>query len=66
MIPNPFKLMAGAALVQEADELEARYGADGAVLHVRDRIAQADRAARQHLYRLHDEIVRRHPATATA
>ncbi|MDE2486218.1 MAG: hypothetical protein KGO51_02375 [Alphaproteobacteria bacterium] len=63
---NPFKLMTGAALVEEADDLEARLGPAGAVSHVRDQIAQADRSARQHLYRLHDEIVRRHPALVMA
>lgn len=58
-----FKLKLGdAALCEEADDLEARLGAAGAVRHVREKIAQAGRGGRQHLYRLHDEIVRRHPA----
>jgi len=66
MILNPFKLKAGLALSEEADDLEARFGSAGAVRHVRDLIAQADRGARQHLYRLHDEIVRRHPVVQPA
>jgi hypothetical protein len=66
MILNPFKLKAGLALSEEADDLEARFGAAGAVSHVRDKIAGADRGARQHLYRLHDEIVRRRPALQPA
>jgi hypothetical protein len=60
-----FKLKTGdMALSEEADELEARLGAAGAVRHVREKIAGAGRGTRQHLYRLHDEIVRRHPAMA--
>lgn len=60
-----FKLKTGdLALSEEADDLEARYGAAGAVRHVREKIANAGRGTRQHLYRLHDEIVRRHPAMA--
>jgi hypothetical protein len=66
MILNPFKLRAGLALSEEADDLEARFGAAGAVSHVREKIAAADRGARQRLYRLHDEIVRRHPALQPA
>jgi hypothetical protein len=66
MILNPFKLRAGLALSEEADDLEARLGAAGAVSHVREKIARADRGARQRLYRLHDEIVRRHPALQPA
>lgn len=67
MILNPFKLKLGVfALSDEADDLEARFGPAGAVRHVRDQIAHSDRGARQHLYRLHDEIVRRHPAVAPA
>jgi hypothetical protein len=62
-----FKLKPGdLALSEEADELEAQFGPAGAVRHVRERIACAHRGARQHLYRLHDEIVRRHPAAAAA
>ena len=58
-----FKLKTGEmALSDEADELEARFGPAGAVRHVRDEIARAGRGTRQHLYRLHDEIARRHPA----
>ncbi|MDB5418054.1 MAG: hypothetical protein JWP50_1473, partial [Phenylobacterium sp.] len=53
-------------LCDEADDLEARLGPTGAVSHIREQIARADRGARQHLYRLHDEIVRRHPAAAPA
>jgi hypothetical protein len=55
-----------AAIVSEADELEARYGAVGAVRHVRAQIENAGRSDRQHLYRLHDEIMRRHPAMIPA
>ena len=66
MILNPFKLKAGLALSEEADDLEARFGRSGAVRHVREKIARADRGARQHLYRLHDEIVRRHPSASPA
>jgi hypothetical protein len=62
-----FKLKpADFLLAQEADDLEAQYGPAGAVRHVREQIAGANRGARQHLYRLHDEIVRRHPAAVTA
>jgi hypothetical protein len=64
---NLFKLKpADFVLCEEADELEARFGPAGAVAHVRDQIARSGRGARQHLYRLHDEIVRRHPAAAQA
>ncbi|MFC3069659.1 RNA-binding protein [Phenylobacterium soli] len=66
MILNPFKLKAGLALSEEADDLEARFGPAGAVRHVRDQIALSRRSARQHLYRLHDEIVRRHPSVSPA
>ncbi|HEV2531904.1 hypothetical protein [Phenylobacterium sp.] len=62
-----FKLKpADFALAEEADDLEARFGPAGAVAHVREQIAGANRGARQHLYRLHDEIVRRYPAAAAA
>ena len=62
-----FKLKIGdAAISLEADELEARYGAVGAVRRVRAQIAHARRGSRQHLYRLHDEIVRRHPSKIPA
>jgi hypothetical protein len=64
---NLFKLKPGdLALSQEADALEAEYGPAGAVRHVREQIASASRGARQHLYRLHDEIVRRHPGAVLA
>jgi len=63
---NPFKQKEGVALSDEADALEARFGPAGAVRYVRDRIASSDRGARQRLYRLHDEIVRRHPALQPA
>lgn len=66
MILNPFRHRTGAAISAEADALEARFGAAGAVRHVREQIAHADRDARQHLYRVHDEIVRRHPSAAPA
>ena len=60
-----FKLKPGdLALSEEADDLEARFGAAGAVRHVREQIASTGRGTRQRLYRLHDEIVRRHPAMA--
>ena len=58
---SPFRPHSGVALCHEADALEARLGAAGAVRHVREEIAQAGRTARQRLYRLHDEIARRHP-----
>jgi len=66
MILNPFKLKAETALMAEADDLEARLGAAEAVRHVREMIAQAKRDARPHLYRLHDEIARRHPTASAA
>jgi hypothetical protein len=66
MIFNPFRYRTGAAISAEADVLETRYGAAGAVRRVREQIAQADRDTRQHLYRVHDEIVRRHPSAAPA
>jgi hypothetical protein len=62
-----FKLKpADLALLQEADDLETRFGPAGAVAYVREQIAGANRGARQHLYRLHDEIVRRHPDAIAA
>ena len=45
----------------EADALELEHGAEGAVRLLRERIIGAERDARARLYRLHDEIVRRHP-----
>lgn len=56
---NLFRNRIDFELMNEADELEIRFGHDGAVRHLRDRIARSDRDTRQHLYRLHDEIVRR-------
>ncbi|HSV02420.1 MAG TPA: hypothetical protein VLI41_04375 [Phenylobacterium sp.] len=55
-----------AAIAAEADDLEARLGPRGAVRHIRAEIARAGRYARPHLYRLHDEIARRHPAMMSA
>jgi hypothetical protein len=66
MILNPFKLKAETALMAEADDLEERLGPAEAVRHVREMIAQAKRDARPHLYRLHDEIARRHPTASAA
>ena len=42
----------------EADAVEEAYGA-AAVAWVRSQIVRASRANRPHLYRLHDELVRR-------
>lgn len=42
----------------EADAVEEAYGA-AAVAWVRGRILKASRTHRPHLYRLHDELVRR-------
>ena len=66
MIRNPFKQMADTALIAEADDLEVRLGPDGAVTYIREQIAAARREARPHLYRLHDEIARRHPHATAA
>lgn len=49
---------ADAKLADEADLLEAAHGEQALEL-IRARIAQADRAARKQLYRLHDELARR-------
>jgi hypothetical protein len=49
-----------AKLLAEASALEDEHGPARALQLVRDRILQADRNARRHLYRLHDEIARRH------
>ena len=46
-------------LWNEADELEARYGHDAALLMIVERLAKARRGTRRHLYLLHDEIARR-------
>lgn len=53
--PDPVDLWA------EADTLELEHGAEGAVRLLRARIVSAERETRARLYRLHDEIVRRHP-----
>ena len=45
----------------EADALELEHGAEGAIRLLRTQITEAEWDARQRLYRLHDEIVRRHP-----
>jgi hypothetical protein len=45
----------------EADQLERELGRREAVLRVRQSIIEADRVARQRLYRLHDELARRAP-----
>ena len=44
-----------------ADALELELGAEGAVRMLRGQIVEAERESRAFLYRLHDEIVRRHP-----
>lgn len=49
---------AALSLSQEADRLESVYGED-AVAFVREQVQAADRKARRHLYRLHDELARR-------
>jgi hypothetical protein len=49
---------AAVSLSQEADRLESVYGED-AVAFVREQVKAADRRARKHLYRLHDELARR-------
>ena len=49
---------AAVSLSQEADLLESVYGED-AVAFVREQVQAADRRARKHLYRLHDELARR-------
>jgi hypothetical protein len=45
----------------QADALELELGAEGAVRMLRGQIVEAERETRAFLYRLHDEIVRRHP-----
>ena len=67
--PNWFAILAGfsaardaaVSLSQEADRLESVYGED-AVAFVREQVQAADRKARKHLYRLHDELARRRRA----
>lgn len=53
---------AAVSLSQEADRLETVYGED-AVAFVREQVQAADRKARKHLYRLHDELARRRRRT---
>lgn len=48
-------------LWSEADALELELGPEGAIRLLRARIIEAEREGRERLYRLHDEIVRRHP-----
>ena len=55
---SPARNAAAVSLSQEADRLESVYGED-AVAFVRDQVQAADRKARRHLYRLHDELARR-------
>jgi hypothetical protein len=43
----------------EADHLEDRYGRE-AIVWVLDQIARAPKGSRARLYRLHDELRRRH------
>lgn len=50
-----------ADLWAEADALELELGPEGAVRMLRGEITRAERERRARLYRLHDEIVRRHP-----
>jgi hypothetical protein len=50
----------GPKIVTEASTLEDELGAEGAIAAIREKIAVADRTTRKHLYRLHDEIARRH------
>jgi hypothetical protein len=45
----------------KADALELEFGAEGAVRLLRAQIVEAERDTRALLYRIHDEIVRRHP-----
>jgi hypothetical protein len=47
-------------LWSQADELEAQYGLEAALLVIDERLAKAPRRSRRHhLYLLRDEIVRR-------
>jgi hypothetical protein len=48
------------SLHEEATALEDALGLEGALRKVREQIANAHRMQRRHLYRLHDEIARRH------
>jgi hypothetical protein len=72
--PNWFAILAGfsaakasatVSLIHEADQLESVYG-DDAVAFVREQVQAADRKARKHLYRLHDELARRRRRNASA
>jgi hypothetical protein len=63
MMPSPFRRPGppdDGALRHEADELERHHGRTEAVNVVRRWIAEAPRDERRRLYRLHDEIARRH------
>jgi hypothetical protein len=63
MMPSPFRRHSPSDegnLRSEADELERSHGWSEAVELIRRRIAEADRDERRRLYRLHDEIARRH------
>lgn len=63
MMPSPFRRhspLDERTLRREADDLERSHGWSEAVKMIRSRIAEADREERRRLYRLHDEIVRRH------
>jgi hypothetical protein len=71
--PNWFAILVGfsaarasaaASLIQEADQLESVHG-EHAVAFVRDQVQAADRKARKHLYRLHDELARRRRDSAS-
>jgi hypothetical protein len=53
------------SLSKEADRLESVYGED-AVAFVREQVQAADRKARKHLYRLHDELARRRRRNSSA
>jgi hypothetical protein len=48
------------ALLAEASALEDELGPEGAVTRIREQISNAGRPQRRRLYRLHDEIARRH------
>jgi hypothetical protein len=71
--PNWFAILAGfsaardaaVSLSKEADRLESVYGED-AVAFVREQVQAADRKARKHLYRLHDELARRRRRNSSA
>ena len=50
----------GRSLQIEATALEDALGFEAAVIQVREQILSAPRPQRRRLYRLHDEIARRH------